>query len=669
MTMKRRGESGNVFFTLFGAVALVGVIGVATSTLMRGPVGTVVTLNQKAKVESQLQIARKLVALDAAQRTDADCDADGTIEPSRADITDDAGLATDCSNMLTGGGCLPTGVGASRTDPWGTLIGYCAWDHATQGGGAAQYDGTTCGAGANQRALLPGTTSNDQAVLVVISAGANRNFETTCGAHPAYVTKPAGSDDIIFEWTYEEAATGLGGGLWSLLSGGGDAITTDKDIDIATDATFRSGTEANFEGRADFSGGGVLDFGGAGLLLLPTDVNSGPCNDANRNMLRVDTDGGRVLQICHPVAEGGAGWTDIGGSGGASSVAGASGDIQFNSGGTLYAEDALNWNVATNNLTLGTAIAPGSLDLTGVARITGDTTVEGDIFARAGTAADPSISFSSSATSGLFLGVDMIGTSVGGVERLAVTNDGADVTGSLTTTDDVFVGDILFVSRNAIIDNDLRVDGVVFSSAAALTIQDNLQVTGVSNFDSDVSFDIDAFAAGFMNADGFMLDGTVDGAGDVTTGNTGLAALGIDGLQLQTDGTGRLFIDSAGDVGVGTVNDPTTAMDIGGLLRLRDFGAVAGANCTPAVPEGSITYASGDMLLVCSGNTGFWETIGTSGGGGGGGGSLWERANGALQPQEGHGVDDFVIGDTDPGTVGNYMFFDKGSSAFRVGQV
>ena len=114
MSFNRRGESGNVFFTLFGAVALVGVIGVATTTLMKGPVGTVVTLNQKAKVESQLQIARKLSALDAAQGT-ADCDTDGMIEASGPDTT-----STGCAGLITGGGCLPSKVGAAKLDPWGT---------------------------------------------------------------------------------------------------------------------------------------------------------------------------------------------------------------------------------------------------------------------------------------------------------------------------------------------------------------------------------------------------------------------------------------------------------------------------------------------------------------------------------------------------------------------
>ena len=46
-----------------------------------GPVGTVISLNQKAKVESQLQIARQLVALDAGD-PDPDCDLDCV--PNRA---------------------------------------------------------------------------------------------------------------------------------------------------------------------------------------------------------------------------------------------------------------------------------------------------------------------------------------------------------------------------------------------------------------------------------------------------------------------------------------------------------------------------------------------------------------------------------------------------------
>src|ERR1035438_4349543 len=55
MTQRNIRESGNVFFTLFGAIALVGVVGVATATLMRGPVGTMVSLNERTKADTELQ--------------------------------------------------------------------------------------------------------------------------------------------------------------------------------------------------------------------------------------------------------------------------------------------------------------------------------------------------------------------------------------------------------------------------------------------------------------------------------------------------------------------------------------------------------------------------------------------------------------------------------------
>ncbi len=371
MSFNRRGESGNVFFTLFGAVALVGVIGVATTTLMKGPVGTVVTLNQKAKIESQLQIARKLVALDAAQRAAPDpapdCDADGTIEPMNADI------AGNCATLITGGGCLPQQTGAAKIDPWGTQVGYCAWDHATQGGSADQYDGThvDCDdANVGTRALLAGEAGvSNKPVLAVISAGANRTFETVCNnggpAATAYANKPSGSDDIVFEWTYEEAATGVGGGLWSLMSGT-DAITTDKDVEFTQDATFNSGTSATFsdQSSAAFNTGSVLDLTGGGLFRLPDQTSSGACSIANESMLRIDTTSGQTLQICDPAAA--PDWTDIGGSGAASSVAGNDGDIQFNSNGALWADSAFQWDVDNDRLLVGSpATANDTVEIEG----------------------------------------------------------------------------------------------------------------------------------------------------------------------------------------------------------------------------------------------------------------------------------------------------------------
>ncbi len=89
---RKRSQAGNIFFTLFGAVALVGVVGVSTSTLMRGPVGTVIKLNQKSKAEAEMQIAQKLAMMEAAQQADdGDCDADSFV--SRSLQIQDAALA------------------------------------------------------------------------------------------------------------------------------------------------------------------------------------------------------------------------------------------------------------------------------------------------------------------------------------------------------------------------------------------------------------------------------------------------------------------------------------------------------------------------------------------------------------------------------------------------
>lgn len=276
----RSGESGNIFFMLFGAVALVGIVGVATSNLIRGPLGTALSLNQKAKVDSQLQIARKLAALEATE-AGADCDTDPFVEPLAPDTTG------DCDDLLGAGtGCLPAQVGAAKTDGWGTSIGYCGWNH-----GPIQTD-----PGCPDR--FTGANAEDKVVLAVISAGPDRTFQTTCANDPGYVTK--GGDDIVFEWTYDEASKGVGDGLWTLKSGDPAAITTAKNVDFA------SGTTASFGSDA------VLDLSGGGLFNLPNENAVSLCNPANKGVLRrftnQPTDDQEILQICD-----GTSWQSAGG--------------------------------------------------------------------------------------------------------------------------------------------------------------------------------------------------------------------------------------------------------------------------------------------------------------------------------------------------------------------
>jgi hypothetical protein len=247
-------------------------------------------LNLRAKIDSQLQIARKLIALDAANNPAGDCDSDGVIEPTAPDTS------AGCTTHPAGGGCVPTTVGAAKTDPWGTLVGYCAWD---QGPVHAGCNG-----------LLQGEApGNNKTIIAVISAGPDRQFQTTCGDSPAYVTK--GGDDIVEEWTLDEAQALAGGGLWTLVSGSPNQIAPVKDIG---NATFASGTTASFKGNADFGAGSQLNLASGGLFVLPDQTNSGPCSAANNAMLRVDTTTGRVLQICDPTASPLPAWINIGGS-------------------------------------------------------------------------------------------------------------------------------------------------------------------------------------------------------------------------------------------------------------------------------------------------------------------------------------------------------------------
>lgn len=662
--MKRRGESGNVFFVLFGAVALVGVIGAATSTLMRGSLGTVVSLNQKAKVESQLQIARKLVALSAAQRVDgggasyADCDGDMLIEPSGPDITG------DCATLITGGGCLPASVGAAKIDPWRTMIGYCGWNHGID----VTSTVTSCADDASGGGLNAGETSaalaRNKPVLAVISAGPDRIFQTQCldsaGGYITPITTP--NDDIVFEWTYDEAATGLGGGLWSLLSG--DAITTDKDIEIGTNATFASGKQADFQGRANFGAGSTLDLSGGGLLNLPTwnGVTGPSCTGPNSGMLRIDITVGQTLQICDPTTMPGDpdGWIDIGGSGSSSSVDGADGDIQFNSNGTLGAVSALNWD--GTNLRLGN---PGTtndmLEVAGSAGFGGIVTAEDEVQASLGSAADPSFTFIGQDTSGLYNVGGNVGISVGGTSRLLADTGGVGISGNLGVSANTSINGSLYVSSSSVLDDTLDVRGNIFNSVGSdVVIGDSFNVTGASNFDAAVTMDSTLDVNGAVSSAFFA----VDGAG----GDDGLNDDGSGGLILQTNGTGRLQIDSAGDIGIGLAGSPTTDLDIDGVVRLRQSSITAGDAC-PGL-AGAVAYSSGDQLLVCSSTDLEYVVIGTNGGGGGGMVGLWQRLNGAVQPIAGQSVDDFLFGsytlDAD-GTNDSRFFFDKSKGAFRAG--
>jgi hypothetical protein len=207
-------ESGNVFFALFGAVGLVGVLGAASMTILKGPVAGMQKVTKYTVAENAMIAAGRLSIVAA----NADCDDDAVNEPLE---WADAGAEPAPS----GGGLIPSTIGAAKQDPWGNTYGYCVWDHG------AEIDNAGCG-GASQNRLAGDADIESDAggiVIALISSGPDRVFQTSCGDDPDYVTKPSGSDDIVLTYTYGEASD-LAGGLWQPK--GDDAAEIARDLEV-----------------------------------------------------------------------------------------------------------------------------------------------------------------------------------------------------------------------------------------------------------------------------------------------------------------------------------------------------------------------------------------------------------------------------------------------------
>lgn len=242
-------QRGNVFFALFGAVAFVGVLGAATMSFVKGPLKTSVTVSRLSVAETQMQVASQMAVLQASNlANEGDCDSDGFVEPVEFKVqTDDALMAVNDAGSGGAGGNIPDTLGATKQDPWGRLYAYCVWNSGTN-----NTVGSVGGCNANGSASenrLSGSPHEYDVVMAIISAGPDRTFQTKCltfdeadnndngvlgdTADEEMVFKPSGSDDIINAYTYAEAATVGGGGLWSIKSSDPGTATIDKSIEFS----------------------------------------------------------------------------------------------------------------------------------------------------------------------------------------------------------------------------------------------------------------------------------------------------------------------------------------------------------------------------------------------------------------------------------------------------
>ncbi|MEM6780483.1 MAG: LamG-like jellyroll fold domain-containing protein [Pseudomonadota bacterium] len=310
MHKTNRKESGNVLLTLFAAVAVIGTIGGSATVLMRGPLSTMSDVNQSTMTTGHVSTAAKMVMLDAENWTaGGDCDNDRVVEPRP--------WRTHTDPTPTGGGFIPNEIGSMKRDPWGTQLGYCAWDH-----GSVVTDKETVidDNGCDGFNLLEGTNQRDYPAVAIISAGPNGTFDSTCrdwsaadldadgeidtGAGDALMFE-SGGDDIYVVYSYAEAAQELPS-LWR--------VDTPDIWSIGIDAT---GTpEVVAQDDVEFTGSDVfaptrMEMLGNLGLLLPNETQLVNCNVGTEGQMRRNMSGADpVLEICESNT-----WVSVSGTG------------------------------------------------------------------------------------------------------------------------------------------------------------------------------------------------------------------------------------------------------------------------------------------------------------------------------------------------------------------
>lgn len=312
-----RRNAGNVFFAIFAAVAMVGAVGYGFNTVLRGPISGMTEVTRRTVAESTIVTSSRLAIVGATtQQDEADCDADGMVEP--LPFRDAAGGPAPVN-----GGYLPTDLVPDSIDPWKTEYGYCAWDSGT-----STVTDNIPGCGGNTAKRLVGAPDGRQYSIAIISAGKNKKFETTChnydpGSPSAtLLTREDGSDDILLGYTYAEA-NDLGAGMWK-------AKERDFDGDGSADEVASTRNALEGTGGASFGDkvvlqGNLLTGGG---LVLPGDPGdnslTGPCDSANDKQIRRNlSTAPPTLEICN--FSGGLGWAPLSGAAGGGGNGGSGG--------------------------------------------------------------------------------------------------------------------------------------------------------------------------------------------------------------------------------------------------------------------------------------------------------------------------------------------------------
>ncbi len=511
-------EAGNIFFVLFGAVAVVGLLGTTIVSTMRGPLSTMVEVQSRTQAESEMAIASRLALLEATElANDGDCDSDGFVEPLEYLDAGGAGPA--------GGGFLPNAISSAKIDPWGTEYGYCTWD---AGGIAGSIGCDTDSNSVNERLDGNGSTTDETyTVIAVISAGADQVFSTSCtgGASPS-ISK--GGDDIVVEYTYA-TANAASGGLWNIKSGDPNTAEISKDLEVTGAATFTGGL--------DLTASNAQVQLGAASLLFPDEGTLTTCNAANDGLVRINTAADpNILQMCDDTN----GWVSVGGT---VWVAGTGNDIFYNEG--------------TPQVGIGNNSPSEALD------VTGNIAASGNISAN-GALNGATLSTTGNTTIGGTLGVT-------GTSNIAAINatGAADFDSTLNADGATTLGSTLNVTGATTLSSTLDAQGSISNTTGNLTINDNAVVTGTSDLQGSI-----ANSTGDLTiADNLVVTGTIDAQGTISN-STGNIDIG-DNVDISNN------LDVAGDIDTTNIS-ASSDVNASGNVNVNGDQLGPALNCSSA---------------------------------------------------------------------------------------
>jgi|GEM_PF-6238669 len=542
-------ESGNVFLMLFGAVAMVGVLGASTMTILKGPVRTMSQVTKQTLAENNAITTARLSISSAT----IDCDGDGVFEPL------EFGAAIP---GFTGGGQIPGALGVSRQDPWGNEYGYCVWDNAT-------VDDGGCG-GATQGRLAgdAGAGPYKEYVIAVVSAGPNGNYDTSCNDYAGAGTQiNKAGDDIVFGYAYDDAAS-IVGGIWTDVGGGvgaeiGRDNITVRDTTVAEDIQFAIDTAMKTLTLGDGSTGIQ---GAAGIGKFPR-VEADflqSFNNANIGVLAPIASDSNItttanISGANLAASGTLGVTGVSTLG--TVVAGATSTSTLSSSGLA----TLNSLSVTNNGAIG-----GTFDVTGLSTFTGTANFDGDM--RLGSDAADTI--------------DVQGTMT--IDTLSVTNN-ATIGGTLGVTGNTLLS-TLTTSGLASLNSATMAGTIDMNSNTIIDVPDPANPLEVAN-KQYVDAEIAAVTSGGVTEDDPFVEDVL---------NTGELCIGKAGNIVGCDVTTVTSFET--DPTIGTVTDGELCAWNNSTSKIEcntDPSALTTAETDPQVED---TLNAGELCIGKAGN-------------------------------------------------------------------